>query len=112
MRSVVETRFGYIFNAWSDGKTLFRNESQSGLTMKAMQKAATPDAQGAARVKLFLKRTPEELYDYRADPDARHNLAHAPQHRKTLDRLRARLLAHMRSTDDPQLDAFGKAIGQ
>ena len=112
MRSVVETRFGYIFNAWSDGKTLFRNESQSGLTMKAMQKAAATDAQVAARVKLFLKRTPEELYDYRADPDARHNLAHDPQHRKTLDRLRARLLAHMRSTDDPQLDAFGKAIGQ
>ena len=76
------------------------------------QKAAATDAQVAARVKLFLKRTPEELYDYRADPDARHNLAHDPQHRKTLDRLRARLLAHMRSTDDPQLDAFGKAIGQ
>ena len=112
MRSVVETRFGYIFNAWPDGKTLFRNESQSGLTMKAMKKAAANNPKIAARVKLFLKRTPEELYDYQVDPDARHNLANNPQHRKTLERLRARLLAHMRSTGDPQLAAFGKATGQ
>jgi len=112
MRSVVEQRFGYIYNAWSDGKTLFRNESQSGLTMKAMQKAAAGNATIAARVELFLKRTPEELYDYHTDPDARHNLINDPRHRQTLERLRARLLAHMRSTGDPQLDGFGEAIGQ
>lgn len=106
MRSVVERRYGYIFNAWSNGSTVFRNESQAGLTMKAMQKAAASSTTIAARVQLFLKRTPEELYDYQSDPDARHNLANDPRHRKTLLRLRARLLQHMQSTADPQLANF------
>ena len=108
MRSIVERRFGYIFNAWANGTTVFRNESQNGLTMKAMQKAAGSNVDIAARVRLFLKRTPEELYDYQSDPDARHNLANDPQHRKTLQRLRARLLEHMQSTGDPQLAAFSR----
>jgi N-sulfoglucosamine sulfohydrolase len=112
MRSIIERRYGYIFNAWSNGTTVFRNESQAGLTMKAMKKAAASNAKIAARVQLFLKRVPEELYDYQSDPDAKHNLATDPQHHKTLARLRARLLEHMQSTDDPQLSAFTRAIGQ
>ena len=112
MRSVIERRYGYIFNAWSNGTTVFRNESQAGLTMKAMKTAAASNAKIAARVQLFLKRVPEELYDYQSDPDAIHNLATDPQHRKTLARLRGRLLEHMRSTDDPQLSAFTRVIGK
>ena len=109
MRSVIERRYGYIFNAWSNGTTVFRNESQSGLTMKAMQKAAASNTTIAARVQLFLKRVPEELYDYQTDPDAKHNLASDPNHRKLLARLRTRLLDHMQSTNDPQLPAFIRA---
>ena len=112
MRSVIERRYGYIFNAWSNGTTVFRNESQAGLTMKAMKTAAASNPKIAARVQLFLKRVPEELYDYQSDPDAKHNLATDPQHSQTLARLRARLLDHMQSTDDPQLSAFAQAIGQ
>lgn len=36
MRSVLTRQYGYIFNGWSNGQTRFRNESQNGLTMKAM----------------------------------------------------------------------------
>ncbi|MBQ15979.1 MAG: hypothetical protein CMJ65_02515 [Planctomycetaceae bacterium] len=110
MRSVIERRFGYIFNAWSDGKTTFRNESQSGLTMNAMKKAAADNPQIAARVRLFLHRTAEELYDYKNDPDALRNLVDDPSHRQTLRRLRRQLQQHMTLTNDPQLAAFRRQL--
>ena len=102
MRCVHDPRYGYIWNGWSDGETVFRNESQAGLTMKAMRAAAAKDPQIAARVKLFLYRVPEELYDYANDPDALHNLAGDPAHRETLRRLRGELLEWMKLTEDPQ----------
>ncbi|MFP6769362.1 MAG: hypothetical protein VB859_14400, partial [Planctomycetaceae bacterium] len=110
MRSVTERRFGYIFNAWSDGKTQFRNESQSGLTMNAMKKAAANNPEIAARVRLFLYRTTEELYDYENDPDALRNLADDPAHQQTLRRLRLQLQQHMTLTNDPQLAVFRRQL--
>lgn len=106
MRAVETARFGYIFNAWSNGKTRFRNESQNGLTMKAMIEAAKTDSEIAARVKLFLYRTPEEFYDYENDPDALHNLIDDPRYADEVERHRAMLAEQMQATDDPQQKAF------
>lgn len=108
MRSIQTARFGYIFNPWSDGKTVFLNESQSGLTFRAMQRAAETDPAIAARVKLFQYRVPEEFYDYRNDPCALENLIDNPRYKEEIARLRARMLKIMRSIDDPlfeQLEA-------
>jgi N-sulfoglucosamine sulfohydrolase len=112
MRSVITGRYGYIYNAWSDGETVFRNESQAGLTMKAMQQAAADDPQIAARVELFLHRVPDELYDYQADPDALRNLIDEPDAQAALKRLRGRMREIMRRTDDPLLERFTKALGE
>jgi N-sulfoglucosamine sulfohydrolase len=106
MRCVQDTRFGYIFSPWSDGERVFKNESQSGRTMKAMQEAAATDPVVAGRVELFLRRVPEELYDFRDDPDARRNLVDDPRYVPDLDRLRTRLEAWMERTADPALEAF------
>lgn len=102
MRSVINKKFGYIFNGWADGKTIFRNESQAGLTMKAMRAAAMNDPKIAARVKLFLYRVPEELYDYENDPDARHNLIGDPKYKKVVEEMRSR----MKALKDPLLPTF------
>ena len=110
MRCVQNRRFGYIYNGWSDGQTRFRNESQSGLTMKAMIEAAKIDTKIAARVQQFLYRVPEELYDFDKDPDARRNLIADPQFRAQRDRLRAMLLEWMEKTGDPQLAAYRKRL--
>ena len=110
MRSVVDRRFGYIFNGWADGQTRFRNESQSGRTMDAIKRAAKSDADIAARVQHFLFRVPEELYDYQNDPDALHNLADNPDYNQLLNDRRARLLTHMEQTGDPQLDHYRQQI--
>jgi N-sulfoglucosamine sulfohydrolase len=106
MRCIQDHRFGYIFNTWSDGRRIFKNESQSGLTFKAMQAAAPTDAKIAARVKLFQYRVPEELYDFANDPDALNNLVNDPAYAGQLDRMRGDLLDWMRRTGDPALEAF------
>jgi N-sulfoglucosamine sulfohydrolase len=101
MRAVHAGRYGYIWNPWSDGKRVFRNESQSGLTFAAMKEAAKSDAGIAARVDLFVHRVPEELYDWEADPNALVNLAGDPKHKRELERLRRMLREWMARTGDP-----------
>ena len=108
MRAVHSGRFGYIVNAWADGQTAFRNESMSGLTWPAMADAARRDPALAERARLFQYRVPEELYDFAADPDGLHNLIDDPAHADTLAHLRTLLLAEMRRSHDPQLDAVAQ----
>ena len=101
MRSVITRQFSYIRNFWSDGETVFRNESQSGLTMNAMKAAAKNDPEIAARVKLFLHRVPEELYRVETDPDSLHNLADDPKFAEQKQLLRQTLGRVLQSTNDP-----------
>jgi N-sulfoglucosamine sulfohydrolase len=106
MRCVQNRRFGYIFNPWSDGQLVFRNESQSGLTFNAMKAAAGTNESVAARVKLFQYRVVEEFYDFEKDPDALHNLIDDPSYKKEIQNVREALVAWMRKTGDPALEAF------
>jgi len=110
MRCVQNARFGYIFNAWPDGKTVFKNESQQGLTFKAMQEAAKTDQAIAARVKLFQYRLPEEFYDFEQDPDALKNLIDDPKYRDEIKNLKTEMLKTMEATDDPLLETFKKTF--
>ena len=101
MRCLQNERLGYIFNSWSDGKTRFRNESQSGLSMNAMEKATTNNPEIEQRVRLFLYRVPEELYDFGKDPDALQNLADRPAYKAQLKGMREKLRQWMHQTADP-----------
>ena len=56
----------------------------------------------------FGKRPREELYDCRADPYQLRNLATDPAHKATLQKLSARLTAHLKATGDPR-ETTGKA---
>jgi len=106
MRCIQNQSFGYIFNPWADGERVFKNESQSGLTFKAMQAAAKTDPKIAARVKLFQYRVVEEFYDFANDPDALHNLSNDSKYKKELDKMRKELLKWMEFTNDPALEAL------
>ena len=106
MRSVITRESGYIFNAWANGDTHFRNESQSGRTFKAMQQAAKTDEAIAERVDLFVHRTPEELFDYGRDPDALRNLVEEASAKETLARMRKLLEQWMEKSNDPLLETF------
>ncbi|MDR2849732.1 MAG: sulfatase [Verrucomicrobiota bacterium] len=106
MRAVRTERYGYLFNPWSNGELIFKNESQSGLTFAAMQKAAETDKQVAARVELFQKRVPQEFYDYGKDPDALVNLINEPALAQELKRHQQLMLDYMRKSNDPLQHAF------
>ena len=106
MRCVQTARYGYIWNPWSDGERVFRNESQSGRTFSAMEHATDENPEVAARVDLFLHRVPEELYDFASDPDARNNLIDDPEYADQLEHLRTAMESWMVEHDDPALVAF------
>lgn len=106
MRAVQNRRFGYIFNPWSDGQRLFRNESQAGLTFKAMKEAATQDNEIKRRVDFFLLRAVEEFYDFVKDPDALHNLIDVPEYANEIQKMRKEMKMWMIKYNDPALTAF------
>ena len=106
IRCVQNQRFGYIFNPWSDGRRVFKNESQSGLTFNAMKAAAQQDDSVAARVKLFQYRVLEEFYDFKNDPDGLNNLIDNPDYEEPINEMRKEMQDWMRKTGDPALECF------
>ena len=105
MRCVQSATYGYIFNPWSNGTRVFKNEAQMGRTMVSMQ-APTNSTTIAQRVEFFLYRTREELYNFNNDPDALHNLIDDDTYTAVLEPLRHALEVWMETTQDPALDAF------
>lgn len=110
MRCVQDKRFGYIFNPWSDGETVFRNNAQIGLSFAAMKVAGRSDTAIADRVRLFLYRVPEEFYDFETDPDALNNLIDDPAYKHEIGEMRRAMLATMESSDDPLTDVFKQQV--
>ena len=106
MRCVQSRRFGYIFNAWSDGEYEFLNESQSGRTWRAMMNAAEDDPAIAARTALFSYRALEEVYDFETDPNGLNNLVDDPAYAEEINKLRGELETWMERTGDPALEGF------
>ncbi|MET0394649.1 MAG: sulfatase [Chitinophagaceae bacterium] len=105
MRGIINASFSYIFNAWSDGKRIYRNNNE-GLTLEAMQQAAKTDNVIAARVKTLFYREPEELYDLQKDPHSLHNLIHDPQYLAQANAFRSEMTAWMQKNHDPLLAVY------
>jgi len=105
MRCVQTRSHGYIFNPWSDGVRLFKNESQAGRTFPAMREAAESRPEVAERVDLFLHRTVEEFYHFETDPDALDNRI-ADRDDPDLLQLQTELERWMSETEDPALEAY------
>jgi len=112
MRSLQGKRYGLIWNGWHDGETTFKNESMSGLTWKAMAKAAQNDPALAKRVKHYLYRAPFEFYDYGKDPDALNNLIDDEEHAKFVNRYGQELLKVMKKTKDHETNRYQKALSK
>jgi N-sulfoglucosamine sulfohydrolase len=105
MRAVHNAKYGYIYNAFSNGTYWYRNNNE-GQTMAAMNLAAKTDPAVASRVDLFRYRVPEEFYDLEKDSDCLVNLIDSPSHKETIKMLQAKLVAQMKKTNDPMLKAF------
>lgn len=110
MRCIQNSRYGYIYNDWSDDQTLFVNESKAGLTYRAMVEAAKDNVEIGKRVHFFDYRTKEEFYDFEKDPDALVNLIDQPEYQGAIAGMKKCMLEKMKSTDDPLLENFIKAF--
>jgi N-sulfoglucosamine sulfohydrolase len=107
MRSVQDGSFLYIFNAWSDGERVYRNNNE-GMTMRAMEKEAINNVEIKKRVDLFRLRKPEELYCLQTDPDCLNDLMNNPPHKKQLHSMQSKLEEWMIKTNDPLLETYRK----
>ena len=105
MRCVQNQRYGYIWNAWSNGKARYRNNNE-GACMKAMNQAGKSNPQIQARVDLFRHRVHEELFDLKNDPDCLHNLIDDKKYKNIRQELATKMQDYMTSSNDSILDAF------
>lgn len=111
-RCIQNARFGYIFNPWSDGHTVFKTGNYVAELINEMKESAKTNTEIADRLRFFQYRVPEELYDLQADPDGLNNLIHDSQHKRTLDLLRQSMLQMMIATSDPLLEGFRGRLAQ
>lgn len=102
MRGVLDKKYAYIFNPWSDQTKEYRNANE-GITFKAMQSVAKTDEKIANRVKMFRYREIEELYDLQKDPYCLNNLVSSPSHAKTKLKYRKAMQQWMQEKSDPML---------
>jgi N-sulfoglucosamine sulfohydrolase len=106
MRAVQTAECGYIWNYWSDGQRTYRAENMTGRSWAAMVGTAAGDPRLAERNEFYLRRAPEELYDLTTDPAGLDNLADSPAGQPDLAAMRALLLRHLRSVQDPLTAVF------
>ncbi len=105
MRCIQDKEYGYIFNAFSNGRFRYRNNNE-GMTMKAMVEAGKTDPDVQARVDMFRYRVPQEFYDLKNDPGCLNNLIDSPEHQALARQFQDRLRQWMVATGDHCLAAF------
>lgn len=102
VRSVTDGRYVYLRNYYPHvsqaQKVAYQFETPSTRVWNQLFKEGktTPEQS------IFWRepKDPEELYDLQSDPDEVHNLAHSPEHKEILDKLRAAQRAHITAVRD------------
>lgn len=105
MRCVQDKQYAYIFNAFSDGKTKYKNNNE-GDTFAAMEDAGNTNPAIQDRCDMFRFRVPQELYDLEKDPACTHNLFENPEYKEVVKKYQATLREWMVKTNDFNLKAF------
>ena len=109
-RAIQDDRYSLVFCPWSDGQLRFRVESMEGLTFAAMVRAAETNPRIAARVQQYVYGYPLAFYDLQEDPGQRVNLIDAKTQQNRIQRMKRLLMAHMETTQDPQLENFKRLL--
>lgn len=109
MRCVQGARWGYVWNAWSDGTTEYRAENMDGLTWPAMVESSHEAVR--ERVEFYRHRRAEELYDLQADPDCQQDLSRSERHVTQLAEVRSLMTAHLTAVGDPLAARYRAEFG-
>ncbi|MCC6486042.1 MAG: sulfatase [Candidatus Hydrogenedentes bacterium] len=110
IRCMQDRRYGYIWNPWGGSGVKFQTNYMMGPAWEAMREEAESNPGLAARMKLFLYRAPQELYDFESDPNCLNNLIDEPAHGDKLHDLQQRLLTEMTRSKDPLREDFANSI--
>lgn len=106
IRGIQTKKFLYLFNPWSNGKRVFATATTSTQTFRQMAKRAESNPALKKRLDLYKYRVVEELYDVEEDPDCLVNLIDSRSHQEVGEKLRAKLMDWMKTTNDHMLEAF------
>jgi arylsulfatase A-like enzyme len=101
VRTVRDTRYRYIRNYRPDlpwGQHVQYMFQQAGY--RAWERLFKEGKLSEVQARFWGEKPAEELYDLREDADEVKNLAKSPEHRQTLERMRAALRKHMIDTRD------------
>ena len=104
-RALHTARFAYIRNLGPEMATV-SNVVGHSQTWESGKVAARTDAAIAARMKAYLYRPKDELYDLESDPEQLVNLAEEPAHAQRTADMRAQLRRWMEENADPELAEF------
>ena len=105
-RTILNGRYGYIFNPWATGMFTFKSASTYHATYKRMKKLSLSNKEVQKRFDFWKLRIVEEFYDYEKDPDALNNLIDDPAYKEKIDAFRNQLMLQMKKTKDYVLVAF------
>jgi len=106
MRGIYTEDYVYIFNPWSDGKREALMECRWYRSYGTFAGLAKDNEAVRQRFQFLKHRTVEEMYAYKTDPDAMHNLIGDPKYAEIIDALRTELADRMTRTGDYVLAAF------
>jgi N-sulfoglucosamine sulfohydrolase len=100
VRGMRNARYKYLRNLFSDLEFPFASDLFESKTWQSIRAAGETGTIGGRKASRYLHRSPEELYDIKADPDELNNLADQPQHRAALEAMRAEVKAFQQRTKD------------
>jgi hypothetical protein len=101
VRTARDKRYRYIRNYRPDlpwGQHVQYMFQQAGY--RAWERLFKAGKLNEVQARFWGEKPAEELYDLQSDPDEVKNLANSPEHRETLERMRAALRKHMIQTRD------------
>ena len=97
-RAIHNEHYGYIYNEWRAWEHMRDINFVADNNISIFGSCEDPEI--AARRAFYLKRAPEELYDYSKDPYAMHNLADDPAYADVLQEMREHMHQWMIDTYD------------
>jgi N-sulfoglucosamine sulfohydrolase len=100
VRGIRNSRYKYLRNLFSELEFPFASDLFESKTWHSIRAAGGAGMVGRRKASRYLHRSPEELYDVKADPDELNNLANIPQHRSALEAMRAEVKAFQQRTKD------------
>lgn len=115
-RAMSSKKFTYIWNGWSDGKTVTPGTMGNEVAHILRQAASSPEDSHFPNYQdhadFIKRRTPEELYQTDTDPGCLKNLVDAPQFQDVLKRYRKKMEQVLSKTKDHELANYRNFLSQ